>query len=70
MATEKTAVRLRINMAIDSGDGTMRNRARSFSNLALDATEEQYYTAATALSTLLKGNLSGVYKISEEKLTV
>ncbi len=69
MAAEKTAVRLRVNMAVDAGDGTLRNRARTFANVALESTNEQYYAAASAVSTLLKGDLSGVFKISEEKIT-
>lgn len=70
MAAEKTAVRLRVNMAVDAGDGKTRNRARTFANVSLNGTDEQYHNAASAVSTLLKGDLSGIFKISEEKLTV
>lgn len=69
MAKELKELRLRVNMTETDSLGKKRNRGRTFSNIATAAEDNHLYVAGTAVAGLLVGDLEGVYRIQEDKLT-
>lgn len=65
---ENTEVRLKLVMQQNSGDGSMKQVSRTYSNIAQDVSDDVLYAGAQAMAPLFAQTPSAIVRVEEATL--